>query len=350
MTQTQQVQTAASPPIIGISRSEMEDWARDPRKWYLTWYLQYRPAVEYPTGARNLGSRYHAAMQLHYGPEPIDALLVLDVLYAAEIEAHPDFADELEKDRELSKIMAEGWFEHAAAEGLDAHHRVVAVEQEMTVPLPGLPGYGIRVKLDQAVQNLDTGVLSFRDWKTGADFTAADYADQDPQMRLYSLAQWLASGQPPPGSGTEPDPSAFLVLGGIVTVAKKVKRTKTAKPPFYKQREFVHPPEVMAATLARVTTLCDEISVARYRLDQAGGDPDAVNHIQSTMLRRVWITRDCERFCPHSSGMCQLMDRGGTGWMQALVSGSGYVQGDPYDYYNDDPVSRVRALLEKRSG
>jgi len=331
---------------LAISRSEMETFARDPRWWYLTWYLQYQPAFQPPTGALNLGSRVHLAMQAKYGYD-LDPLLVLDVLYAAEIEASGEYEKELRKEWELSRIMVEGYLEEAAAQGWDSHLKVIATEQEVCVPLPGVPGVSLRVKLDQAVQDLDTGVLSFLDWKTGIDFAAAEYAREDPQMRLYSLVQWLAAGHPDPPAAPLADRPA--VLGGIVTVLKKVKRTKTAQPPFYRRESFVHSPEIMQATLRRCQYLAGEIIRARSMLAMAGSDLDAVNQIQQGQLRRVWITGDCSWRCPHSKGMCQLMDRGGSGWAEALVSGGGYVQGDPYAYYADDGIERVKALLEKRA-
>src|SRR5215469_13574623 len=90
MTQTQtqhRPPSAASP--ISVSRSELADAERCPRRWLFFWYWGYVPADPAPTGLRNLGGRVHTALEGWYG-YGLDPLMIINLLYAAAVEEHPD--------------------------------------------------------------------------------------------------------------------------------------------------------------------------------------------------------------------------------------------------------------------
>src|SRR5215469_10422802 len=336
----------SSPPNrrLAVSGSETDLWDRCRRRWLTEYYWGFLPADPSPLGALNFGNRVHLALEGHFG-YGADPLWILDVIYAAEMERHADLADKLAADLEKSKIMVEGLLEWMKAEGHYTSFQVVETEKEVRVPLPGFDGVDLRAKLDQVGRDTGSGLFSFLDWKTGAEFTVAEMVRQSPQMRRYSLIQWLATGHPPPRPGqglpvpySEGGPP--LVLGGIVATLKKVKRSPQSKPPYYQWDPFFHTAEIMATTLLGVQQTVSEILNARRVLDEARDSREQVDFIQRSLLKPTWITHDCRWSCPLAKGACGLMDDG-SAWVEHFVSSGAYVQGDPYERYTRGSVAAL---------
>jgi RecB family exonuclease len=349
--------TAPPPAPIGLSGSEIALWKRCPREWYVTYYLGYLLADPPPTGSANIGTRIHTALEGHYG-YGLDPQVTIDVLYTAEIAAHPEFEKDLRDDWELSKIMIAGyldWVDSGECEPPDKDIEVIQTEAEVRVPLPGFEGVvDLRGKMDQVGLIRSTGLLTFIDYKTADNFEREDVLDSDPQMRTYSLIQWLASGQPPPMAGYPViiNENVPLVLGGMISTLRRVKRTSRSKPPYYSRRAFRHTPENMAAHLLSIQQVASEILAARAKFDAAyrdGGDMIHINGLQLTVARPNWMGHDCKWSCPFSSGLCQLMN-GGMAWAEALVSSGRYVQGDPYQRYTRGGISAIADQLPQQAG
>lgn len=338
---------AQTDQTLGISQSEIARWRRCRRQWLTEYYWGFLEADPSPLGARNFGTRVHVALEMHFG-HGLDPLTVLDIIYGAEVAQHPDLAKELNSDLEMSKIMVGGLLEWMAAEGHAASFRVVQTEAEVRVPLPGFEGrVDLRAKLDQIGQWTDTGLYTFLDWKTSDQLQQPLLIRQSPQMRFYSLIQWLAAGYPPPamGRGTPDTGNGMppLVTGGTIATLRKVKRTKQSKPPYYDWQSFIHTPEIMATTLLGVQAVVSEILNARAALEAAydrGGQMEEIDYIQRTLLRPTWIERDCSWSCPLSRGACQMMDDG-SDWVGHFVSSGKYVQGDPYERYNRSGIAAL---------
>jgi hypothetical protein len=147
-----------------------------------------------------------------------------------------------------------------------------------------------------------------------------------------------------PGRGL-PDTAGLppLVLGGIVAQLRKVKRSKTSRPPYYQWDPFDHTPEIMASTLLKVQQVVSEILAVRAALDDCyrrGGDLAEIDFIQRTMARPVWIDHDCSWRCPLAKGPCGMMDDG-SAWAEHFVASGQYVQGDPYDRYNRSSIAAL---------
>jgi len=336
---------------IGISGSEMRLWERCPRRWMIEYWAGMLPAAVNPASTRDQGLRWHTAMEAYYGPAKLDPGFVLDVLYGMAIEQYPDSERDLQKAHEMSRIMAEGYLETVAAEGWDAKLKVIEPEAEVRVPLPGWEGVvDLRAKLDQVYFDEDTGLYGFLDHKSAGDFEREEFISQDPQMRLYSLIAWLATQGTVPQIGWAPEilPDRPLINGGLIRTARRVKRTASAKPPFYMNTPFRHDPEQLAATLLRTQQVVSEIMNARRALDAAGQLPDRLHFTQLTAARPVPIIKDCTRMCPLSSGLCQLMDRG-LGWIDALWQSGRYVRGDAYARYTRRGLAEVQAYVEAKS-
>jgi len=331
---------------LGISNSEIQMFRRCPRQWLIEYFWGFLPADPSPLGAANLGTRVHLALEARFG-YGLDPETVLDIIYGQEVAGHPDLARELNADLEMSKIMVAGLLEWMAAEGHAATFQVVRTEAEVRVPLPGFEGIDLRGKLDQIGQ-LESGLFAFLDWKTRDQLRPKVIVRQDAQMRFYSLLQWLAAGYPPPQPGRGLPGTAGmppLVLGGIVCQLRKVKRTKTSRPPYYQWDSFDHTPEIMATTLLGVQQTVSEILEVRQALDDCyarGGNLAEVDFIQRTKARPVWIDHDCSWRCPLAKGACGMMDDGSAGAEDFVSSGS-YVQGDPYERYSRGSIAALAA-------
>lgn len=322
--------------MITVSNSEVATWDRCRRQWYLKYYLGAAPAEPDVTGAAVLGTRVHAALEGMYGYD-LDPLAVLGTLYALAVDKFPDYRADLMAERDMASTMVEGYIEWAAEKGIDAGLRVVAVEQDVQVPVPGLP-VTLRARMDQVVLDEETGLLSFLDWKTGAAFTRHEHLALDPQFKFYSVVQKLARG-----------PGAPEVDGGIVRTLRKVKRGDRSRPPYYQEDRFRYTPQELDAAQVRISAICEQILSARAALDyiyrEAGGQLDYVNAVQRIELYPSPRPAECRWDCPFVT-LCPMMDDG-SDWPGVIVGSGRYIQTDPYRYYRDDPLRAVREVLDR---
>jgi PD-(D/E)XK nuclease superfamily len=347
--------TAAPPRAKGMSQSEVAQWYRCRRRWFVEQYLGYLPANPSPLGPRNQGIRLHAALEAWYGPHHFDPVFITDLLYGAALELNPDDEAALRAEHEMSKIIIEGYMAWLEETGADNGLAVIEPEAQVRVPLPGWEGVvDLRAKMDQVMQDAQTGYLWFLDHKRTDNFDRYEVNKlrEDPQMRYYSLIQWIASGQPPPVLGQPPmvRDDVPLVLGGKVNLLRAVKRSAKSKPPYYDRRDFRHTYDQMAVTLAEAQQAAFEIMDARTHLDAAysrGGLIEQINWIQVTKLHRNWINHDCTWSCPHVNGLCQMMSDG-TACAEMLVNSGRYVQDDPYIRYESSPLDMIRDQLASR--
>ena len=321
--------------MITVSNTEIQTFMRCPRKWFVQYYLGYQPAEEEVTGNRILGVRVHTALEGMYG-YGLDPLAVLQVLYQLELDASPEFETELLAERDLASAMVEGYIEWVASEGIDAGLTVVATEAELVVPLPGVEGVQLRAKLDQQVLSEQTGLLSFLDFKTAGAFEKHEVLALDPQFKFYSLMHRLI---------TEPgDPR---VDGGIIRTLRRVKRSDKSKPPYYATDDFRYDPETINSQLRKVQRVAYQIRNARHTLDQvyldSGGDMETVNLVQRSLFPPNEIPHDCKWSCPLVT-LCPMMSDG-SDWAGVLTNSGYFKQEDPYAYYSDDPLRRVRQEL-----
>jgi RecB family exonuclease len=322
--------------MIMMSNSEIGTWKRCPRKWFVTYYLGFQPAGEPATGNRILGTRIHAALEGLYGYQ-LDPLMVLDMLYSLEIGARPEYADDLRTEHELARAMVEGYLQWAAETGEDADYQIIATEQDLQVPLPGVAAVMLRVRMDQVFLQKSTGTLMFRDWKSSGNFEKHEILEMDPQMRFYAMVQRLASAQVP---------DAPKVMGGRLTTLRRVKRTSRSTPPYYQSDNFRFNDEMLASTYWGTVQVANEIMAARAALDAHYGksSTEVLNQLQRKMLRPVPILGNCDWSCPLSGGLCTMMDDG-SDWTGHLYESEHWKQADPYAYYSDDPLRAIREAI-----
>lgn len=308
-----------------ISNSEVGQFKRCRRQWWLGTYRGLRPKNESLTGARELGNKVHFVLGEFYSPtSPIDtvedALLVWDQFIMDELQAAPDWEKELKKDHDLGRAMLEGYFQWLAETGADADWEVVDAEKMVSIPLVNYHGprpVNLVAKKDLTIRKRSDGSRAFVDHKTVQNFTdLPKTAHLNEQFKHYSLLDYLEH------LAQEQDPArATFVDGGIFNMLRKVKRTATAKPPFYDRHEVRHNVHQLRAYWHRLVGEVVEIQRTEDRL--AAGE----NHLA---VAYPTPTRDCSWDCDFFA-VCHMLDDE-TAYAEEFLS-EAYEQGNPYARY-----------------
>jgi len=306
---------------LTVSNSEIQAWKACRRKWFLVYYkeLGLRRMDSEFIGARSLGTRIHLTLDALYTSD-INPITFLNSLYDEDeiLLKQYDRADEiiaLRKEQDLGRAMIEGFLIWREEEAIDHGMTLVGAEQVLEVPT-AIPGINIRGKLDQRWYRESDGARLFRDWKTVADLkTPAALLPMDEQMKFYHLLEYLDSMDK---TGSEPQ---WRTDGHMYTMLRKVKRTATAKPPFYEQIENGHNMHELRSMWKRVHKVLEEIMDIRIAL-LAGGDHQ--------YLAPPRPSRDCTWSCDFYT-VCSMMDDG-SNWEGLLAEY--YTHVDPHARYD----------------
>jgi len=246
-----------------LTQSEMAAFKRDPRLWYLSWYRCLRKRYDHEY-IPSVGTLYHAGLEAYYrtGADP---LAVVQQRVESQITSDlPEVAAEnLLKAAELAAIMLEGYVEWLAEEGADAHLQVLAAEEKVEVRLEPTH-YVLRGKIDARAIDLRTDARVQLEHKTVQNLTdLPKYAQSNFQFLTYDLLAYLKARE----SG---DPT-IRTDGVLLNMARRVKRTARANPPFYKRHEVRHNTQELRSHWRHVVAIARAMETARERLD-AGED------------------------------------------------------------------------------
>lgn len=297
---------------IQISNSEVQTWKSCRRKWWLSYYRRLRPKTKDFTGPLALGSRVHKALELYYSTG--EALLdVWASLVATDRDiVIMDGRDTIDFDNEadLGRIMLEGYLAWVAEEGIDSDVDIISSEQKLIAPL--LQGrVELIAKVDQRVRRKADGVRLFRDFKTSAGFTdITQTAHLNEQLLTYLLIEALQKDE------------KERCDGGVFVMLRKVKRTASARPPFYDYIEVRHNIFTLRNFWTRINGELSDMVQVRSALDD-GADHHFVAYPRPS--------RDCTWACPFFS-ICGMFDDG-SAVEQAIYDN--FETGDPYGYYGD---------------
>jgi hypothetical protein len=329
--------------MITISNSEMSTWDRCKRMWLALYYFGVAPAAESVTSNRLLGIRIHTALEGYYGYD-LDPMTVLRVVYAIEIESNPEDAAELKNEMDMALAMAEGYLGWLEETGEDYGLRVVSTEQDFQIPMPGRDGVMLRSRLDQVLFRESDEALLYLDHKTATNFERHELMELDVQMPHYALMQKLAvAGMP----------DAPVIGGGALNTLRRVKRTSRSTPPYYRRDYFYFSDDDLATAWHRANSIVKEILEARSKLDwffsrsPDMNDPanlEMLNLIQREHLRPTPMLNDCSWRCPLSQGLCKAMSDG-SDWQGMLWQSGHWKSVDPYEYYRDDLLDRIRSMM-----
>lgn len=256
----------ADPNTRFISNSEVQTFKRCRRKWWLAYHRELKPIVEQLTGIREIGTRIHLALGEVYRPEGITAQEAISLVadgYRSDhalllSEGRSDEAADLLKDMDLADAMITGYFDWVAETGIDQGLEFVASEQTLTYSTEKLDARGtpvvIRGKLDVVVHREWDNVDLFIDHKTVG--TLAVDLWQHEQMITYQSLQQVNGER--------------VVAGVLYNMLRRVKRTKTAKPPFYQRDEARYNLEQMRSNWRHMMGVIGDILMTERMLEHDG--------------------------------------------------------------------------------
>lgn len=291
-----------------ISQSRLKDFQRCKRRYWLRHVRRLAPRLYGPVGPLQSGTRVHEALEAFYRPDsvtdPRQALenAINDALndyhrQCERLDVEPDVIvlDKFRKDTDLERAMVEGYFEWLADTGADAYLKVIAAEEQISVTSDqigaelGIP-FAVVGKLDARVIDEVTGFTQFVDHKTVQNFAQVLPTLQgDPQMLHYHLLLSIIY----------PDQH---VDGALYNMLRKVKRGKTAKPPFYMRETITHNAAEVESYRLKLIGLVANVFEFEGRIAQLGD-------IGVKMFAQTTKTRDCSWDCDFFS-ICDMFDDG----------------------------------------
>jgi RecB family exonuclease len=239
-----------------LTSTELNAWRTCPRGWWLTHYRCLKKKRDLPPLA-NVGTLYHAALEQYYeGFETLPADFIRGKMDAL-LEEYPELSDQIAKDGQLAVIMAEGYVEWVAETGADSDFDVVGAEVMVEAQVEE---FTLRGKIDARLKRRSDGALLQLEHKTVGNLSDhPSWAQENPQFLNYDLLAYLTK---PDGVPTD---------GLIVNMARRVKRTARANPPFYGRLEVRHNKDELRSHYRHVVGTGRAIARAREQLD-AGHD------------------------------------------------------------------------------
>lgn len=302
-----------NPAVTAVSNSEIQCMKDCKRKWWLAYYRGLRPRKAKLTGPLILGTRIHNALEAYYSSD-IDIVeeykQLLEIDRALILETNQDM-DRFDSDGELGRIMVEGYDQWLEETGADADLEVVGAEQVVSAPLMN-GAVELRGKLDLRVLRRADNVRLAIDHKSCATFdsvTRTAHIAEQPLM--YQLLEMLTTKD-----------GEQRCDGLIYNMLRKVKRTGTAKPPFYERLEVHFNRRTMESFWYRIHGTLTDMLRLRRELD-AG-----VDHRQ---VAYPTPSQDCAWKCEFFAA-CPLFDDGSA--VEEMID-MYYESGSPYERYGD---------------
>ena len=302
---------------IKISNSEIQTYKDCKRKWWLTYYRELGLVVEDLTGTRKLGTNVHTVLGDWYqdGADPVNGIITIYAEQIKAVEAAGQDAAKLRKDADLALAMIEGYLQWVDETGQDVDLELIGTEQVIEYPIE-VVGHEVllRGKLDARFDRKSDGARVFLDHKTVQSIDQMSrILPQNEQMKFYHLLEHLALG---PAQAKRTDGALFNML-------RKVKRTATAKPPFFDRLHVQHNRAVLESTWKRVFGTITEMMLTRDALD-AGEDHQVLCPPRPNM--------DCTWKCDFQP-ICAMFDDGSN--VEGLMA-EYYSHIDPHERYNDE--------------
>lgn len=323
-----------------ISHSELAAWKRCRRKWYLAWYRKLTPRLTTFSSAAQSGTRVHEALSYWYvaPTEPrIDPLHahaqivdteqkeLLSNLIAAGVDeiVYVSQFQEFEKVVSVERSMLEGYMQWLTETGADEEFDVISSETPLVVPLVDMRVLTIPIMLfgigilDVRVRRKSNGDIAFLDHKTVASLTQAlPTLRQNEQMLHYMLLEAISDGQ-----GLQGDMKDVIPAGAYYNMLRRVKRTGSAKPPFFDRKFISHTLHEVRSHAAHVVGASRDIIETGIRLKNGMDDMHQIVYPS--------VRQECSWDCPFFS-VCSLFDDGSHA--EAMLEAR-YTKHDPLDRY-----------------
>jgi hypothetical protein len=309
---------------LEVSNSDIQMFKSCRRKWWLASYRKLHAKGTTVTGPLALGSRVHAALEAYYtdGQDPIEAHAALVQVDRETLVYEGRDITELENEGDLGRIMLEGYMQWVDEMGLDSGIEVIGAEQVISVPIE-VNGKSVLIKgkMDMRIRRIADGTRFFVDFKTSANFAdLTRLSHMDEQLKFYQL---LESMQEDEGNRCE---------GGIFRILKKVKRSASARPPFFEQLEVRHNKKSIANFWGRTYYTIAQMLDLKKALDD-GADP--------TQVAYPTPTRDCSWKCPFVQ-VCPMFDDGSNA--EQMLEDM-FEEHDPHERYRDKRADEEKVTI-----
>lgn len=299
-----------------FTNSELGTIRRCPRQWYFEYYLSIKKTYDTKNLAVTSGIYLHEGVAEYYndGQDPLSTVALLAATDRAEQETILETAGEnaqikveenlkiIKQAEELSTIMIQGYLEWLEQEGADSYLMFISAEEEVSILFPSeqiqaMKPTSLLGKLDAKFLDERTGARVFMDHKSVQNFSDREKtAHLDPQFLFYSLIEYLTLTVEQEEGTTE----VAWTDGGIINMARRVKRTGTAKPPFFKRKDVGHSIHELRNFFVRTA---GEILRALQMEDQLDAGLD------HRMACPPSPTRDCSWDCQYLQ-LCTIVDDG----------------------------------------
>jgi CRISPR/Cas system-associated exonuclease Cas4 (RecB family) len=309
-----------NPESVSITNSEIQTFKECRRKWWLGTYRALKPKSKTYVGPLTLGIRIHNALEAFYttGVNPVDEYERLQRVDNALFKESKDaLIDEKVKkfnsEAELGRIMLEGYMDWLAEENPDSDIEVIGAETKLSTRLEMDPRVELMGKTDLKVRRASSGFHALMDHKSAQSFNSYyETSHMSEQLMLYVMLEKLDT--------VNGDPK---VDGGIYNLLKKVKRSGTAKPPFYERLDVRFNDKQLQSFWIRTMGTVRDIMELRDRLD-AGADPRFYAYPSPN--------KDCTWKCPFFQ-VCSMFDDGSSA--EAMLEDF-YEQVDPNERYEEE--------------
>jgi hypothetical protein len=280
-----------------VTNSEIVDYLTCRRSWAIKHVFHKGQVAEHISESRATGTFVHAGLEQYYlSDRQDDIVAAIHYEHAKAIERAVDPTtglisedDKNAADRalEFALIIVEGYQEWLAEEGADSD--LVLVSAEEAVEHEILPGVKLLGKMDTVFLRERDGAKILFDHKVVQNFPDMHKtAHLSPQFKTY-LALHKALGE------------EAWVDALVVNMLRKVKRTASAKPPFYERLEVRHNNATLRNHWLQMQSTIERMVVDEMRILD---NPKLLEHaIQPTP------SRDCSWRCLFYEG-CSLVDDG----------------------------------------
>lgn len=309
-----------NPESVSITNSDIQTFKDCKRKYWLGSYRGLRPKAKTYVGPLTLGIRIHNALEAFYvtGENPVDEYERLQRVDNKLFAESPDAAFEkkvkdFNNEAELGRIMLEGYMEWMAETNPDSDIEIIGAEKKLSTRLEMDPRVELMGKTDLKVKRTSNGRHALLDHKTAASFNSYyETSHMSEQLMLYVILEKMDT--------VNGDPH---VDGGIYNLLKKVKRSGTAKPPFYERLDIRFNDKQLESFWIRTMGTVRDIMDLRDKLD-AGEDHRFYAYPSPT--------KDCTWKCPFFS-VCSMFDDGSSA--EAYLE-EYFEQGDPHARYEEE--------------
>jgi hypothetical protein len=330
------------PAMRYVTNGELQTWSDCRRRWWLEYYLKVASGPRSVTGAAALGTRVHAALAVFYVPEGEDAgdpfaelewSLADDRRYLESVNAPPARVKELEAEHEFAKIIVEGYLEWLQETGADRDYQVISTEHGLAVNpgFPGLENVRILSKEDSRFFRGIDGAVLFIDHKVVQSFEQlSGWATLNRQFIHYGLIEFLMLAEKQSADiGSIEEREIKRTDGAILNMLRKVKRSATAKPPYYHRHLIRYNTETFRSYWRQILGTVREITATIERLD------NGADHQEHCPPRP---TSDCSWKCQFFA-VCSSFDDGSDA--KRLVAET-MVSVNPLERYDPDLAKFVQ--------